>query len=164
MIILSLLTDEDQEKRERGVALIQKARDQIPTNGIRYFNKKFKIKKAMLVFEAQSYDQMIDLDNLEEYTEPPCVMHIDMDELKKIASGEKKLDIGHILCHSTHCERGVALTTKASEKCIGYKARHGYMLSKQHSKKSLLGTNYTKTELLNFKHDFEPCSSSMDTS
>ena len=163
MIILSLLTDEDQDKREHGVALIKKARDQVPTNGIRYFNKKFKIKKAMLVFEAQSYDQMIDLDNLEEYTEPPCTMQIEMDELKKIASGEKKLDIGHILCHSTHCERGVALTTKASEKCIGYKSRHGYMLSKQHSKKSLLGTNYTKSELLNFKHnEFEPCS--MDTS
>ena len=162
MIILALLTDDDQAKRERGVALIQKARSQLPTNGIRYFNKKFKIKKAMMVFEAQSYDEMIDLDNLEEYTEPPCTFHIDMDELKKIASGEKKLDIGHILCHSTHCERGVALTTKASEKCIGYKSRHGYMLSKQHSKKSLLGSNYTKSELLNFKHDYEPCS--MDTS
>ena len=164
MIILSLLTDEDKAKREHGVALIQKARSQVPTDGVRFFNKKFKIKKAMLVFEAQSYDEMIDLDNLEEYTEPPCTFHIDMDELKKIASGEKKLDIGHILCHSTHCERGVALTTKASEKCIGYKSRHGYMLSKQHSKKSLLGSNYTKSELLNYKHDFEPCSSSMDTS
>ena len=160
MIILSLLVDKDEPKRKLGVELIKKARNQPPKNKIRYFNKEFKEK--YINFNAQSYEEMLgDLNDLEEYTEPPCTKHIDEEELDLIQSGEKKLDIGHILCHSTHCERAVALTTKAAEKCCGYKARHGYILSKHHSRKSL-GADLSKAEVLKLKHEFENCE--MDTS
>ena len=160
MIILSLLVDEREEKRRFGFDLIQKARNAPQSSTVRFFNKEFKLKK--LNFAAQDYDQMVDLE-VEEITEPPCLQHLDENDLQKIVSGEKDLkeDLGNVLCHSTHCERAVAMTTKAAEQFCGYEARHGFIISKHNSLKSF-GRELTKTEWLELKHDFE--TSEMDTS
>ena len=162
LIILSLLVDTRIEKRSLGVKLIIKARNRPPSadGKVRFFNKEFKLK--ILNFGAKDYDEMLgDLEAIEDITEPPCTMKLDEHELKKIESGEKKLEIGNVLCHSTHCERGVAMTTKAAEKYCGYQARHGYIISKHQSMKSF-GKNLTKAEVLQLKHDFE--ANEMDTS
>ena len=160
MIILSLLVDTDLSLRKRGVSLILKAREQVKP-GIRYYNKEFKNK--VLNFGARAYYELVgDLDSIEDLTEPPCTKHLDETDLEKIGNGEKDLEIGHILCHSTHCERAVGMTTKAAEKYCGYKARHGYILSKHHSRKTF-GKDLTKSEILKLKHDFEACEL-MDTS
>ena len=160
MIILSLLVDQRIEKRRLGVSLIQKARNTPQSESVRYFNKEFKLKK--LNFAAQDYDQMVDLE-VEEITEPPCLNHLDDSELEKIVSGEKDLkeELGSVLCHSTHCERAVAMTTKAAEQFCGYEARHGFIISKHNSLKAF-GRELTKTEWLELKHNFE--ASEMDTS
>ena len=160
MIILSLLVDQRIEKRRLGVSLIQEARNAPQSDTIRFFNKEFKLKK--LNFAAQDYDQMVDLE-VEEITEPPCLKHLDENDLEKIVFGEKDLkeELGNVLCHSTHCERAVAMTTKAAEQFCGYEARHGFIISKHNSLKSF-GRELTKTEWLEFKHDFE--TSEMDTS
>ena len=160
MIILSLLVDTDLSLRKRGVSLILKARNQLKP-GIRYYNKEFK--KKFLNFGAKAYYELVgDLESIEDITEPPCTKDLDENDLHMIANGEKQLEqiLGQILCHNTHCERAVGMTTKAAEKYCGYKARHGYLLSKHHSRKSF-GRDLTKTELLKMKHDLEACQ--MDT-
>ena len=97
-MILSLLADEDMEKRKIGVALIKEARETDKSgypDGIRYFEKP---TKEQVNLEAEEYSSFLLYDEVEK-TEPPATFHLTVDQLNAIANGNTKLELDDVKCH-----------------------------------------------------------------
>ena len=86
MVTLSLLTDEDKEKRQKGVALIKEAREIKKSKDpaeIRYF---LKPEKHQVDIEAEDYSSFLLYDEVEK-TEPPATFSLSEEELEAIGEG-----------------------------------------------------------------------------
>ena len=86
MVTLSLLTDEDKEKRQKGVALIKEAREIKKSKDpaeIRYF---LKPEKHQVDIEAEDYSNFLLYDEVEK-TEPPATFSLSEEELEAIGEG-----------------------------------------------------------------------------
>ena len=86
LVILSLLTDEDKEKRQKGVALIKEAREIKLTKDpaeIRYF---LKPEETQVNLESDDYSTFLLYDKVEK-TEPPPTFSLSEEELEAIGEG-----------------------------------------------------------------------------
>ena len=83
LVIVALLCDPDQSKRQLGFDLIQKARQNpLPAGEIRKVEKPKEI-----VFTALDYTTMTDLNKV-TITEPPVTFHLSTDQLLDIVDGK----------------------------------------------------------------------------
>ena len=111
-ILLAMLNDSNQEKRQWAVNKIieirrQKELDQSESDQVRVY------QLPTLNFDANSYDEMIDWE-VESITEPRPTFAISNNDLQLIGNGDKKLSdfIPPIVCHSQANEFAVADTTR----------------------------------------------------
>ena len=112
-ILIAMLADEDQSKRELAVKHIRRARENYRPV-IREVNKP---KRGEMNFNASQYCDMIDLDAT-EVTESPCTFQLSDEELESIVAGQTKFRLPKVYCHTQSCERAVSQTTLASQKVV----------------------------------------------
>ena len=131
-IILAMLFDQRESVKEKAIQLIQQCREEEEA-GIREY--QFEIRKFMVPksinFEAETYDQLINLETVDvEFTSPPLLNGYSIEEIQSLKFKE---DFQNIPCHSTTVERFVALTSIAAKSTIGQENRHGWLLNKVQS-------------------------------
>ena len=115
-ILLAGMCDENQEIRLKCFEIIINARSR-KSDTVR----PFKAPGEKLVFEADSYLDMIDL-TANDVTDPPLLRKFDTRTLRKFATNGKLSDfIPKIPCHSVNNERCIKDTTTASQRAVGVK-------------------------------------------
>ena len=149
-ILLAGIFDADLKIREKAGQLIIKARKlHKASKSVR----KYQLPKKYLKLDSAShYFQLLDLEKIPKkfFTPPPVLQDFSDEEITKAAKGEIVLSIPEIPCHSQNCERAVAATTFASQKAIGHKKRHEFLLNLAKNR-NLIKTHATKknyTDLL----------------
>lgn len=88
-VLLSMLCDEDEQRREKAVSIILKIRES-PQDSIR------EMKMPKLNYSARSYDEMISFEN--EISEPPITMHLintDLLKCRELRENHKRNDWCH---------------------------------------------------------------------
>ena len=123
-VLLAMVMDDNPKMNKKAIEVIKKRRqtDDLIDGAVR----KFVIPE--INFNANSYDQLIDLNKYaDEFSSPPILSKYSLDQIKK---KEFEDDFFRIPCHSQAVERAVFLTSQAADKMVGYNARHGWIINK----------------------------------
>lgn len=137
-ILLSMLSDEREEVRQRALARISEIRD--GRSGAVVPVRKFIVPR--LNFKARDYISMS--GNLNH--DPPLAHKISLDHLTEMVKAPgTKLPWEGVPCHSQAVERHIRLVSDASKAVCGKKAREGLVRSKIFSRK-LVQTFETKSD------------------
>ena len=144
-IILRMVYDARPSVKAKGIELIQKCRQE-EESGIRQYEhdgiRRFEDPKN-INFEAQSYEQLIDFNNVQvEFTSPPLLDDYSLEDIKNHNFNDL---FGCIPCHSQTVERFVSLTSQAATSTIGQEKRHGWLINKTKSTEKI-STRPTKSE------------------
>ena len=126
-LLLAMLDDDDRLIRKKAVTIIENIRKQQPSpRPIR----PYKVPK--LIYDADSYDKMIDWD-LTPLTEPPLTFHITDDNLHHII--DEPLSVPPYRAHTQSVERLIKLVSDASAQVYGLEATRGLIRAKVASRK-----------------------------
>ena len=88
LVILALLADENQRKRQKAFNLIKKYRDnKKPDDPIRRFRKYTEVEVNL---QAHDYSNSIKYDKV-DITEPPATFKLSLDVLQNIVDGKNNL-------------------------------------------------------------------------
>ena len=125
-IVISLLADQDEEVRRRGVLYILKAREDFDQE-----SHPRQFLPPQINLEAQSYWQLVDWEK-EQNTEPPLTMKMTKDEILRDL-GEPNI-LPDYPCHTQSVERKVPVVTESCLQKVGYTGRHQWILSTEQSR------------------------------
>jgi hypothetical protein len=127
-ILLSALSDENEDIRKFALDKVIQARDSISVDGLRLFDKD----KVTLNVNAASYIDMIDW-NEAIYVSPPLLSNLSNDEIMKCSFAS----LWNIPCHSQAVERCVQDISATTSKVFGHDSRHGMVLQAKKSRKEI---------------------------
>ena len=153
LIIVALLADPEKSLRKMAFDLITEARSKPVVQGkIRFFEKP---AKENVMFDASHYWEMLDFTTV-DVTEPPVTFGFSEEKLMEIVNGKLdfKAHLGNVYCHTQSAERAVANTTLASSKVVGQRARHGFILAVNETRKRF-GKTVTKRDFQQLKEELE---------
>ena len=135
----SLLTTmiADPQKKDRAIQIIKQIRERHQEN----YQWMMGEAEVPRVFEAPNfrfnliesttnddqYDQLIDLDKIDQLTEPPITMKVPDDELETF-------EVPAYPCHTQATERCIRLVSEASQRVIGQERRHGLIVNTMYSR------------------------------
>jgi DNA-binding protein YbaB len=128
-VLLAMLADPAQEKREKAVNRILQVRHATAVNAaVRIF------KVPLINYDASDWDDIISWNTVDVH-EPPVTMK--MTDFEITAIKETPLILPDYLIHSQNVERYIKLVTEASKSVFGFESRDGYVRSGIHSRKLL---------------------------
>ena len=139
-ILIAGVCDPDLEVRKFCAKTIIEARKR-DTGEVR----QYLPPNHLLVFEAETYLDMVDLRLKSYVTPPPLLRNYDDETLYNLAI-EGRIEIPDIPSHSVNNERAVKDTSQASKEAIGVEQTHGHILN--------LVDNRSKVPTTHKKSDF----------
>lgn len=136
-VVLSMLSDENENTRKMAVDLIFRARRSLSNNKTKRIVVR-KLKLPQLIPDARYYYEMIQIND-EESLEPPFTKRLDEEELRECIKDADVIRkwIGKIPCHSQAVERAVKLTSSTSTVVMGENKRNAIIHTKIAAQKAL---------------------------
>ena len=124
-IMLAGIADSDQKIRVECAEIIIQARENHKNDAE---IRKYEPPKGNLVWEAETYLDMVDLNDNDYVTPPPLLRNFDDESLRKYAR-DGNIPIPNIPSHSVNNERAIKNTSQASAVSVGEDKTHANILN-----------------------------------
>lgn len=139
-ILVAMLVDKNESLRQQACQLIIKSRRQT-RKGMR------KFIKPTVNFGARAYNEMINLNDCKNSTEPPLVRKIPDDKLADLNFIANMIE--NIPCHTQSVERVIQSVSNAAHNVFGEENRHARVCANLQSR-AVLPQTRTKSDYINF--------------
>ena len=140
-ILISGVCDESVEVRKKCVEIIIEARQRSSGEVRQYF-----APNKLLVFNAKTYLDMVDLRLKSIVTPPPLLENYSDNTLRRVAL-QGPIYIPAIPCHSVNNERAVKNTSQASKVAVGHDNTHNHILNLTENREQIR-TRHTKNDFV----------------